>query len=535
MARIKEEKWGDLLQLIPGYDPWHDAEDSTFDKHEANRAVFFIENFCRHSKGEKANDLLILEPWQKGIVGCITGFKKPDGTRRYREVFIFLPRKNGKSTLIAALALYFLFVDDEEGAEIYAAAADREQASLLFNMSKAMVEKEPMLADRCSTYLRSISLPGKNSVYKVISSDASTKHGGNSHVNIIDELHAQKTPELVDVLKSSQGARRQPITIHVTTAGYNKQSICYETYEYACKLRDKIISDSSFLPVIYEKGEDDDWQDEKTWEKANPNLGISISLDFLHKEAKKALETPRYENTFRNLYLNQWVEQAVRWLPVHLWEACENKIDPAELKGKPCYMGIDLSNTSDITAVVLWFPEQKYCLPYFWLPGETAILREKKDRVPYPAWIKKGFIEKTEGNVVDYDIVRKRINEINKEYKVIDVAIDRWNSTQMQNQLDGDGFNVIQYGQGFASMTAPSKELERLLTAKEMRHDGNEVMKWMISNVSAKMDAAGNIKPDKSTSSEKIDGVVALIMAIGQALNNNEKESVYNSRGVMVI
>jgi phage terminase large subunit-like protein len=535
LATIIKQNWGEINKLIPGYDPWHNSDGYVFDPDAANKAIYFIENFCRHSKGEKAGEPLILEPWQKAIIGQLIGWKDEKGLRRYREAMIFLPRKSGKSLMIAALANYFLFCDSEGGKEIVAAAADREQAKLLFDMSKAMIDSEPMLKERCSSYLRSITIPAKNDVYKVISSDASTKHGYNVSCAVIDELHCQKTPELVDVLMTSQGARREPITIHVTTAGNDKQSICYEKYDYACKVRDRIIDDPTFFPVIYEMPEEADWRDEQTWKIANPNLGVSVSMDFLRKEAAKALEIPRYQNTFMNLYLNKWTEQAVRWLPVHLWDACKSPIPVEQLKGKECYMGVDLSAISDISAVVLYFPHENYCLPYFFLPGESATKREKNDRVPYPTWIKKGYIKKTEGDVVDYDKIRAFINELGKEFRVIDVSIDRWNSTQLQNQLTDDGYNVIQFGQGFASMSAPSKELERLLIANEMKHDGNEVMKWMVSNVASKIDAAGNLKPDKANSNERIDGVVGLVMAIGQHLNNRNKTSVYAERGLELI
>lgn len=488
-----------------------------------DRVERFFSDLLRHGKGEWAGRRFLLEPWQlERVVRPIFGTLRPDGLRQYRTVYLEMGRKNGKSTLIAGLGLFLLFADGEAGAEIYSAAADRDQAAIVFDTAKRMIEASPALAERCEVYRRSIVVPHTGSVYRVLSADAPTKHGLNPHAVLFDELHAQRDRELWDVLTSGQGSRRQPLVIAITTAGYDRKSICYEMRQYAERVRDGVISDPTFLPVIYSAQADSDWSSHDTWKIANPNLGVSIKSDFLEREAAKARELPAAQNTFRRLYLCQWTEQDVRWLDVDTWRACDGQVSLMELAGRPCYAGLDLSTTTDLSAFVLYFPPQSEgevpkVLPYFWIPEENVTKRVKRDRVPYDAWIQSGYIETTEGNVTDYDVIRKRINEIAQHFEIREIAFDRWNANQISTQLQGDGFNMVQFGQGFASMSAPTKELERLVTSRQLAHGGNPVLTWMASNVSVKTDPAGNLKPAKDKSADRIDGIVALVMAIGRA------------------
>jgi phage terminase large subunit-like protein len=510
-----------------------------FDDYAADTAVEFFTKYLRHSKGEWAGKPLSLEKWQAELIRNIFGWKRPDGTRKYRKVYVEIPRKNGKSTIAAGVALLLLFADKEAGAEVYSAAADRDQARIVFTAAKQMVKASPDLDKRSQVYINSIVVPRTASSYKVLSADAPTKHGLNSHGLVVDEVHAQPNRELIDVLSTSTGSRRQPLEFYITTAGFDRNSICWELRDYAEKVRDGIIEDPSFLPVIYAADEKDDWKDPETWKKANPNLEVSIKLEYLERECKRAQEVPAYENTFKRLHLNIWTQQDVRWMPMDKWKECPSEIvEPEQLAGRVCYGGLDLSTKTDISSLQLVFPpadeEEPYkVLSYYWVPQDNIELRAKRDRVDYQTWVNQELIRPTEGNVVDYDVIRRDINELGEKFIVKEIAFDPWNATQLATQLMGDGFEMVPFRQGFASMTEPTKNLMALVLAKQINHGNNAVLTWMASNVAVEQDAAGNLKPSKKKSTEKIDGVVALIMAIGRAIVNPDSGSVYESRGVI--
>jgi phage terminase large subunit-like protein len=497
-----------------------------FDEEAADRAVAFFEQCLTHVKGELAGQPLLLDDWEKDrIIRPLFGWRRADGTRRYRKLWAELPRKQGKSTICAGIALYLLHADKEPGAEVYSAAADREQAAIVFDVAKQMVLQSPPLQARTELYRRSMVHLESASSYKVLSADAFTKHGLNASGIVVDEVHAQKNRELIDVLTTSVGARRQPLEVYITTAGYDRKSICWELHEYALKVARGIIQDDAFLPVIYAADPEDDWTSEATWAKANPGLGKSVKLDYLRAECEKAKQIAAYENTFKRLHLNLWTSQDSRWLQVErVWDPCAKAVPTLEqLKGRRAWVGIDCSTTTDITAVVALVedpanPDEFDVLPYFFVPEEGIRQRARKDRVEYEVWRDQKLIIATDGNVVDYDAVLYKIRELAEYLKIIEIPIDRWNSSGLQTDLTGDGFTVVQFGQGFASMSAPTKELERLLLRKGIRHGGNPVLRWMADNVAIKQDPAGNIKPDKHKSTERIDGIVALVMAIGRAL-----------------
>lgn len=500
-----------------------------FDEAAANRAVRFFEVCLTHTKGEWAGTPLKLSDWQADrIIRPLFGWKRADGTRRYRTAYIQIPRKAGKSTLAAGIALYLLMADNEPGAEVYSAAADRDQAAIVFEMAKSMADASEPLRKRVQPFKRALTVPSTGSSYKVLSSEAYTKHGLSAHGIVVDEVHALPDRELWDVLTTSTGARRQPLTVAITTAGFDRHSLCYELYDYGCKVRDGIIEDAGFLPVIYEASEDDDWKAPETWRKAHPGLGISVKEDYFAAECAKAQQMPTYENTFKRLLLNIWTEQDTRWLPMDAWDACGAELP--DLEGRTCYAGLDLSTTTDITALVLAFPigSTVHLLPFFWVPSEGIHKRAKRDRVPYDVWVKQGHIEATPGNVIDYDTIRARVNELAERFDIREIAIDRWNATQLATQLTGDGFEIIAFGQGYASMSAPCKELEKRVLGREVNHGNHPVLRWMASNVSVTMDAAGNMKADKAKSSERIDGIVASLMALGRVIANQEdRPSVY--------
>ncbi len=513
------------------------TQDFYFDKKAAASAVRFFERYLVHIKGKWAGEAFRLEKWQQDdIIVPLFGCRRADGSRQYRTCYIEIPRKNGKSSLCSGIALYLLFADNEASAEVYSAAADTKQAAIVFNVAKGMAMASKSLMARGQVFRNSIFVPRTASSYQVLSADAYTKHGLNAHGIIFDELHAQPSRDLWDVLATSTGARTQPLTVAITTAGFDRNSICWELHEYARKIKEGVIADDSFLPVIYAADETDDWRSPDTWKKANPNLGVSISLDYLKRECDKAGNIPAYENTFRRLHLNQWTQQESRWLPMHLWEASAGEVIVESLKGKPCYAGLDLSSTTDITALVLAFPvgDVIKILPFFWLPGDNLHDRANRDHVPYELWVKQGLIYATPGNVIDYAFIVAKIAELRKTYSLKELAFDRWGAAKIVQDLQELGLTVVPFGQGFASMSGPSKELLRLVMGGKLHHGGNPVLRWMADNAVVKMDPSGNIKPDKSKSTQRIDGIVATVMALDRAMRHGGR-SIYESRGITVV
>jgi phage terminase large subunit-like protein len=525
------------MARVKGKTPKREGE-FWFDEEAAELAVSFFPRFLTHVKGEWAGQPFDLDAWQRDqIIRPLFGWKRADGTRRYRTVYVEVPRKNGKSSLAAGIALILLYADKEPGAEVFSCAADRDQAAIVFDLAKQMVLSSQELSAISEIYRRSIVVPRTGSAYHVLSADVATKHGKNASGVIFDELHAQPSRELWDVLNTSTGARRQPVTLAITTAGYDRQSICWEVHEYARRIKEGIIEDDSFLPVIYGTPEDADWKDEKVWLAANPGLGVSVKLDYLRQEAKRAGETPTYQNTFRRLHLDQWTQQNQRFIDLAQWNACSEAPDLDKLKGRYVTAGLDLSSTTDLTAFVIVIPPETErgapidVLAWFWMPEENIAKRAKKDGVPYDVWVRDGLIEATPGNVIDYDAIRARIKGLKGTYYFHEIAIDRWNATQIATQLQMDGYTVVPFGQGFKDMSAPTKDLEALLIAKKIRHGGNPVLRWMADNTSVRMDPAGNLKPDKAKSNGRIDGIVALIMAIGRANVNPPTGCVYGGSG----
>ncbi len=508
-------------------------------KEAAQRAVSFIEHL-KHTKGKWAGVSFTLTPWQRPIIEYIFGTLNKDGTRQYRTAYIEIPRKNGKSELAAAVALKLLFADDEPGAEIYGAASDRDQASIVFNVAAQMVRQSPALSKRCRVIdsQKRIVVPKSGSFYRAIPADAAGSHGFNAHGIIFDELHTQPNRELWDVLTTSTGARSQPLTFAITTAGWDRHSICWEQHEYAERVLKKLVDDPTFYAVIYSAPEDADWRDERVWYACNPGLGDFRNIDEMRTMARKAEQVPALQNTFRRLYLNQWTGQEKRWLDLAAWDATAGLVDPDELTGRRCYAGLDLSSTTDITALVLIFPMDDgtfKVLPYFWIPADNMRERVNRDRVPYDVWAQQGFITTTSGNVIDYGSILQLLVHLSQRFEIAEVAYDRWGATQLAQQLMDEGFTVVPMGQGFASMSPPTKELMNVVLAKRLQHGGNPVLRWMADNMVVKEDPAGNIKPDKGKSTQRIDGMVALIMALDRAIRHADDKSIYEERGIVVI
>jgi phage terminase large subunit-like protein len=479
-----------------------------------------IINKLSHTKGPFAGQPFDLRPWQeRKIIRPLFKINRATGKRQYRMCLLMMPRKNGKSELAAALAIDGLLFDGEIGAEVYSAAADKDQAALVFNVAAQMIRNEPDLAARCDILdsQKRIVDHTTGSFYRAISAEAYSKHGFNASRVIYDELHAAQTRELWDVLTSSTGARAQPLVIAISTAGYDRHSILYELYQHAKKVAADPALDPAFLPVIFEAPVDADWTNENVWRKANPALGDFRSLDEMRAACARAKEIPAQENTFRRLYLNQWTEQASRWITMAAWDACRVPIDRVSLRGRRGFVGLDLSTTTDLTAAVAVFPDGDAfdVLPQFFVPAERIAQRVARDRVPYDQWARDGLITTTPGPVVDYDAVRNLILAWDQEFDLQVVAYDPWNATDLTTRLEKqDGITCVKVRQGFATLSAPSKSLESAILAKKIRHDGHPVLRWNMANMSVESDAAGNIKPSKELSTERIDGGYALIMAI---------------------
>ncbi len=513
-----------------------------YDEKKAQHAVNFI-NCLKHTKGQWRGVPFDLLPWQDQIIRDLFGTVKENGYRQYNTAYIEIPKKNGKSELAAAIALLMTCADGEWGAEVYGCASDRQQASIVFDVAVEMVDQSPALRKRFKPVMSMKRLVYKptNSFYQVLSAEAYTKHGLNVHSVVFDELHAQPNRELFDVMtKGSGDARLQPLFFLITTAGTDRNSICYEVHQKAIDVIGGRKIDPTFYPAIYGIDDDDDWMDEKNWYKANPSLDHTIDIEKVRNAFNSAKENPAEENLFRQLRLNQWVKQSTRWMQMEKWDACNEEIDTDSLRGRECFAGLDLSSTTDITAFVLVFPprtdEEKFIvLPYFWIPDENLKQRVRRDHVPYDIWEQQGYIKTTEGNVVHYGFIETFIGELGTKYNIREIAFDRWGAVQMVQNLDGMGFTVVPFGQGYKDMSPASKELMKITLEKRIVHGGNPVLRWMMDNIFVKTDPAGNIKPDKQKSTERIDGAVALIMALDRAIRNENRESVYDGRGILIL
>lgn len=535
---------GENLRKLKNYTPTRFmAENSHYDKDAADFAVMFIESLC-HTKGTWAGKKFELIDWQERIIRDLFGVLKPNGYRQFNTAYVEIPKKQGKSELAAAVALLLCCGDGEERAEVYGCAADRQQATIVFDVAADMVRMCPALNKRVKILAsqKRIIYEPTNSFYQVLSAEAYSKHGFNIHGVVFDELHTQPNRKLFDVMtKGSGDARMQPLYFLITTAGTDTNSICYETHQKAKDILDGRKIDPTFYPVIYGADKSDDWTDPAVWRKANPSLDITVGIDKVEAACNSAKQNPGEENSFRQLRLNQWVKQAVRWMPMEKWDACAFPIDEDELEGRVCYGGLDLSSTTDITAFVLVFPpldeEDKYIvLPYFWVPEDTLDLRVRRDHVPYEVWEKQGRLETTEGNVIHYGYIEKFIQRLGEKFNIREIAFDRWGAVQMVQNLEVMGFTVVPFGQGFKDMSPPTKELMKLVLEKRIAHGGHPVLRWMMDNIYIRTDPAGNIKADKEKSTEKIDGAVATIMALDRAIRcgNDTGESVYDTRGLLV-
>ncbi len=533
---MDKTKLADEIRGLPGYDPYRGADDYYFDTESAANAIEFFEKCIVHIKGSMAGKPYLLEPHERAMTANIFGWKhKETHKRRYREVFYYVPRKNSKTTWCAGTALYAFFCDNEPGAECYCAAADREQAALLFGVCEGMIQNNKYMSSLSTVYssTKTIKLNGKQCIFKAISAEAATKHGYNTHFVVIDELHAQPNRDLVDVLKTSTGARSQPLIIYITTADFDRDSICNEKHDEASMVRDNPELNLTLLPVIYEAKVTDDWKKPSVWFKANPNLGKSISLDWFKGECNTAQMMPSYENTFKRLHLNIKTESDVRWMGMDTWDRnCEEPmlrgLFEKSLHGRLCFAGLDLSATRDLTALSLVFPMDNgdfSVLCYGWLPQEAFHEKCKMDSTRYDMWLESvgGPLSLIPGNAINNAYVRRKVNELSKVFRLRQIAFDRFNASEISVQLEMDGFEMVSFGQGFRSMSSPIKSLERSVLDNQIRHNGCPMLRNSVAYAAVVYDDAGNVKLTKKLSTKRIDPLVALVMGFDLATINKPK------------
>lgn len=519
----------------------HLPEGAWYDEAAADRAVAFF-GLINLVEGKGAGERWQLMPWMEyEIIRPLFGYKRADGTRLYRTCWVEVPRKNAKTTLAAGIALYGLVADGEPAAQVIMGARDRMQARVCFELARKMVDASPALRKRCRAVRSYIEHAKSGSVLRAVSADAAGQHGLNAHVAVIDEVHAHRDRELWDVLATSVGARAQPIVFGITTAGvYDPFSIAWEQHDYTLRVASGDIIDASFLGVIYGAEKDADWKNPDVWRAANPSLGTTITEDYLREEVVRATVSPARQTTFRQLHLGVWTSEVQRWIDPDAWKACGEPYRERNPDG-PVFAGLDLSSTTDISALVLLHPydDGTYDVePHFWIPEHGLDERERRDRVPYRYWMETGQVTATPGNLIDYEHIKARIVQLKDQYPRMTIAYDPWNATGLITQLVELGVECVPCRQGFATMSAPTKELERLVLAKSLRHAGHPVLETHVTAALCQSDPAGNIKPSKAASTARIDGCVATIMALNSALLSGSLDtykSVYEDRGIQLL
>lgn len=509
-----------------------------FDEAAEQRAFAFIGMLCL-SEGEFAGQPFTLQPFQQFIVGSLFGWKGSDGYRRFRKAYVEIGKGNGKSPMAAAIGLYGLVADGEEGAEIYSAATTRDQAGILWMDAKHMTEASKALERRVEVSVRNLAVVATHSYFRPVSSEARSLDGKRVHMALIDEVHEHPNALVIDKMQAGTKGRRQPLIFEITNSGYDRHSVCYQHHEYSLQILDGVLEDDGWFSYICALDDGDQWTDEAVWIKANPNIGVSVTWRYLREQVREAVGMPAKQNIVKRLNFCVWTEQAERWIDLAVWDACRRAIDWSTYVGKPCVGGLDLSSTTDLSAFVLLFANDDgsvAVLPHFWLPEDSLTVRVLRDRVPYDVWERAKLLTLTPGNVIDYDFIRAKINDFAALYRIGRTGFDPYNATQIVTQLQGDGLDCVAVRQGFLSLNAPTKELEKRIMGKTLIHDGNPILRWMISNVAVESDAAANVKPSKDKSREKIDGVSALVDAMDQLIRAPiEKKSTYEDHGLLVL
>lgn len=508
-------------------------------------AVEFIQ-ILRHHKGrEFAGRKIVLEPWQVFCVGSVFAWKKPeDGLRRYNESYTEVPRKNGKTTTAAGVGLYGMTADKEPGADVFSIATARDQAAICFEDAKAMVSRTPGLRDKCNCYQYTITYPPLGNRFQPLSKQTKTLDGKNPHLAIGDEVHAWTDRKTYDQMDDAFGARSQPLFYLITTAGENIDGLCYDLRRHLIAVlegnADGSYIDDRFFGSIFTLDEGDDWRDERNWKKANPNLGVSKSLDYLRRQVQKAQQIPSKKNAVLNKQFNIWTTGGEAWLDMEAWAECGQAIDLDALRSMPCHLGLDLSTSQDITAAVLaWppnavYPEQYTFVPRLYLPEDILHDKVRQDRAPYDVWKSQGHLLVTPGNTIDLRFIRDDILRLNEDFKIVSAGFDPWKAVEISRDLMEEGMDMVEVRQTVANLGAPSLRFEEIVLGRRIRHAGHPVLRWMASNTTVIRDSNGNIRPDKRSPNKRIDGIVAAIMALARIMAKEEKkDSIYSKRGAV--
>lgn len=495
-----------------------------FDPEEAQRALDFFP-LLKHYKGKFRGKPFHLLPWQSFFIASIFGWMKEDGTRRFRYVYLKVSRKNGKTTLASGICLYGLVADGESGAEVYTAATTRDQASICFKDACEIVKREPNLLELVKVWTNSITMESEASFLKPVSSEAKNLDGLNPHIALIDEYHAHPTDAVFDVMETAMGSRSQPIHLTITTAGFNKTYPCF-SYEETCQdILQGIKEDDGQFAIMYDLDEETEYKNEENWIKANPSLGDTPSLDYLRSQVKRAENQPSKRVNLLTKNFNWWTQSSATWIEFEKWKQCKmpSDIDDDYLRTLDCYGALDLSSTRDITSFTkTWVDGEKvYSRNIYYIPEDTLWARVEKDKVRYDLWVEEGWMKMTPGNTLDYGFIKNDILDDMDQFELKSIAFDRWNSDQLVIWLTGEGIEMYPHGQGYVSMSAPSKKFETMVYQKKFLHDGNPVTAWMLGNVELSYDPSENIKPDKKKSSEKIDGIVSAIMSLGLIMSED--------------
>ena len=531
-----------LTRALPGYDPWEDCDGFEYSAARAEEYIDWYPANLRHVKGRGKGEPFYLAEFQASIVANLFGWHDSEGRRRYQEAFVLTGKKNGKTAWGAATSLALMSIERQAigRGELYQCASTKEQAALAFEHIVGFLSGSPDLSGLYSIFgarggsvHRQIRDKETGAFWKCVSSDAGAQDGVSPALACIDELHRHKSPELCEVMQRSSAAQPEPLTIYTTTADSNRpESISNQLSHYGRQVMSGAISDARFLPAMYECDADCEWDNPSVWGRANPNLGVTLTEGWLRREAVKATENPALLNNFLRLHLNIVTASDQAWFAPESWAACSAERDRS---GTVCFAGLDLSSHSDITALVLYFPEDHGVESYFFMPRARATERQRRDKVPYITWGGQGHLSLTDGNMIDTRRIRSKVLELATKYQIQAIGIDPWNAMDVSAQLADDGFEVQFVRQGYPTLSSPTKTLDALVNSQRLRHGGNPVLRWMASNVCLSMDPAGNIKPAKDKSQEKIDGIVALVMAIGQAASTLVSQSVYEERGMLVL
>jgi len=512
-----------------------------WDAAAARHAIEFF-GHLRHSSGEWANHPFTLQPWQAFVVGSLFGWKRADGLRRFRTAYVEVARKNGKSAMLAGISLYALLADGEPGSHVYAAATTRDQARIVFGEAERMVDASPALRARVTRTVNNLAVMATSSWFRPLSADASKMDGLNVHFAAVDEVHEHPNPEIIQKLNTATGARRQPLIFEITTAGHDRQSVCWQHHEFSVKALEGSVpaeASDSWFAYIATIDAGDDWTNPAVWIKANPSLGVTVKVEDLKRQVEEAREMPAQQNAIRRLRLNEWTGQVTRWIDMGVWADGAEPFDEVALEGRSCYGGLDLARVNDLSSLALVFPpeepgETTKVIWRHWCPDDDILRRARRDRAPYTVWRNQGWLVATEGNTTDFRFIESEILALATRFNILEVAYDRTFAGELVRNLQDEGVTMVEFGQGFISMGPASAEFMRLLIGREMQHGGNPVATWCASNVTVRRDPAGNEKPDKERSTERIDAVVAAIMAVGR-LQVATGVSVYEERGLLVL